>query len=108
MVDLRIKISKKKLAQFCRQNHIIKLSFFGSVLHESFGPQSDVDVLVEFDPDHMPGFALIRIEKELSELVGGRKVDLVTPKFLNRRIRPQVESEALVQYVKEVPSPEKQ
>jgi len=55
-------------------------------------------VLVEFDPEHVPGFELIRIQDELSTLLGGRKVDLVTPKFLNRRIRAQVESEARVKY----------
>jgi predicted nucleotidyltransferase len=99
MVGPKIKLPKKALAEFCRRNHIIKLSFFGSVLHDSFGPDSDIDVLVEFDPEHVPGFGLIRIQDELSQLVGGRKVDLVTPKFLNRRIRPQVESEAVVQYV---------
>ena len=98
-MEPRIKIPKKKLAEFCQQNHIRKLSLFGSVLRESFGPESDIDVLVEFDPDHIPGYALIRMQDELSELFGGRPVDLVTVKFLNRRIRHQVESEAIVQYV---------
>ena len=98
-MEPRIKIPKKKLAEFCQQNHIRKLSLFGSVLRESFVPESDIDVLVEFDPDHIPGYALIRMQDELSELFGGRPVDLVTVKFLNRRIRHQVESEAIVQYV---------
>jgi uncharacterized protein len=89
-------MQKNKLAAFCECNHILKLSFFGSVLNDSFGPGSDVDVLVEFDPDHVPGLALIRMQDELSELLEGRKVDLVTPKFLNRRIRQQVMAEALV------------
>jgi uncharacterized protein len=101
MIEPRIKISKKKLAEFCQRNHILKLSLFGSVLHDTFGPESDIDVLVEFDPEHIPGFALIRIEDELSTLLGGRRVDLVTPKFLNRRIRAQVEAEAQVQYAQE-------
>jgi predicted nucleotidyltransferase len=94
----RIKISKKRLAEFCVQNHIMKLSLFGSVLSDAFGPESDVDVLVEFEPGHVPGFALIRMQDELSSLFDGRKVDLVTPKFLNHRIREQVISNSLVQY----------
>ena len=94
----RISISEKQLAAFCRRNHIRKLSFFGSVLSDSFGPESDVDVLVEFDPGHSPGLSLIRMQDELSALLGGRKVDLVTLKFLNKRIRDKVINEAAVQY----------
>ena len=74
---------------------------FGSVLHDSFSPESDIDVLVEFDPEHVPGFALIRMQDELSAIFRGRKIDLVTPKSLNRRIRPQVEAEAVILYSKE-------
>ena len=63
----------------------------GSVLRQDFGPDSDVDVLVEFEPDHVPGFiALHEMEEELSGLLGGRAVDLVTERFLNRRIRDRV------------------
>jgi uncharacterized protein len=94
----RIFIPEKELAEFCRRNHIRKLSFFGSVLSDAFGPESDVDVLVEFEPGHTPGLSLIRMQDELSALLGGRKVDLVTPKFLNKRIRDKVISEAAVQY----------
>ncbi|HVP21667.1 MAG TPA: nucleotidyltransferase family protein [Anaerolineaceae bacterium] len=101
MLRPRIRVPRKKLEEFCRRNHILKLSFFGSVLHDSFSPESDIDVLVEFDPEHVPGFALIRMQDELSTILGGRKIDLVTPKFLNRRIRPQVEAEAAVQYAQE-------
>jgi uncharacterized protein len=68
------------------------------VLSDHFGPQSDVDVLVEFDPDHIPGLSLIRMQDELSEIFDGRQIDLVTLKFLNPRIRRKVETEALVQY----------
>jgi len=89
---------EEAIADFCRRNHIQKLALFGSVLSDSFGPESDIDVLVEFEPGHVPGFALIRMQDELSELFGGRKVDLVTPKFLNRRIRSKVQNEAVVQY----------
>jgi hypothetical protein len=97
----RIKIPRESLTDFCKRNHIRKLALFGSVLHDSFRPESDIDVLVEFDPDHIPGFALIRMQDELSTIFGGRKVDLVTQKSLNHRIRPQIEAEAVVQYAQE-------
>ena len=101
MTRPKIKIPKKELADFCQRYYINRLALFGSVVNDSFGPDSDIDVLVEFDPDHVPGFALIRMQDELSRLLEGRKVDLVTPKFLNRRIRSQIEAEAVVQYAKE-------
>ncbi len=94
----RIFIPEKELADFCRRNHIRKLSLFGSVLRDDFGPESDVDVLVEFEPGHTPGLALIRMQDELSLLLGGRTIDLVTAKFLNKRIRDKVITEAAVQY----------
>lgn len=98
MVQPRIKIPQEAIAAYCCRHHIRKLSFFGSVLSENFGPESDIDVLVEFEPGHVPGLALIRMQDELSEILGGRKVDLVTPKFLNQRIRAKVQNEAVVQY----------
>ncbi len=88
----------RRIEDFCKRNHIRKLALYGSVLSDSFGPDSDIDVLVEFEPGHTPGLALIRMQDELSELFGGRKVDLVTPKFLNRRIQSKVQSEAVIQY----------
>ena len=75
-------IPEEKIADFCRRHHIQKLSLFGSVLSDDFNPDSDVDVLVEFEPGHVPGLGLIRIQDELSALLGGRQVDLVTPKFI--------------------------
>ncbi len=98
MSNSKIRIPKKKLAEFCQRNYILRLSLFGSVLRETFNSESDIDVLVEFDPEHVPGLALIRMQDELSAMFGGRKVDLVTPKFLNRRIRPAIVAEAVVQY----------
>ncbi len=69
-----IVLSKDELAEFCRRNHIVELSLFGSVLREDFRPDSDVDVLVVFEDGHVPGFfGLARMEEELSELFGGRK-----------------------------------
>ena len=99
MTKPRIEVPQQSIADFCRRNHIQKLSLFGSVLSDSFAPDSDIDVLVEFEADHVPGLALIRMQDELSQLFGVRKVDLVTPKFLNRRIRSKVQSEAVTQYV---------
>jgi hypothetical protein len=93
-----IDVPKAKIADFCRKHHIRKLALFGSVLREDFRPDSDVDVLVEFEPGQVVGLRLIRIEEELSQLLGGYRVDLVTPKFLNRRIRDRVLAAAEVQY----------
>jgi predicted nucleotidyltransferase len=95
---VRIDIPKEKIAEFCRMHHIRKLALFGSVLREDFRPDSDVDVLVEFEPGHVVGLRLIQMEEELSQLLGGHKVDIVTSKFLNRRIRDRVLASAEVQY----------
>jgi uncharacterized protein len=99
MKKIGIEIPQKDIEDFCHRNHIRKFSFFGSVLHDSFKPDSDIDVLVEFEPGHVPGFAFIQMQDELSVMFGGRKVDLVTPKFLNRRIREKVQAEAETRYV---------
>lgn len=94
----QIPIDLQKVADFCRRHHIRRLALFGSVLREDFGPESDVDVLVEFEPGHVPGLAFIAIEAELSEILG-RKVDLNTPNFLSRYLRNRILAEAEVQYV---------
>jgi len=102
MSSLGISIPTRRIEEFCQRRHIKNLALFGSVLEKDrFGPESDVDVLVEFEPGHVPGLELITIQEELSKILGGRQVDLVTPKFLNRRIREQVEKSAQVQYAKE-------
>jgi predicted nucleotidyltransferase len=93
----RIPLDQSKIAEFCRERHIQRLSLFGSVLRDDFGPDSDVDVLVEFEPGHVPGLAFFSIESELSELLG-RRVDLNTPGFLSPHFRSQVLAEAEVQY----------
>lgn len=92
-----LKVPKDKIAEFCRRHYICKLAFFGSVLRPDFGPNSDVDVLVEFEPGHVPGLAFFSMENELSEILG-RKVDLNTPQFLSRYFREEVLAEAQVQY----------
>lgn len=94
-----IRIPQSELTAFCRKHHIQKLSFFGSVLRDDFGPESDVDVLVEFAPDAKVGLIkLSGIEIELGELIG-RKVDLNTSEFISKYIRNQVLLEAEDQYV---------
>jgi len=96
---LKIKISHDKIAEFCRENHIRKLSFFGSVLREDFGRDSDVDVLVEFEEGAGPGFfGLARMEHELSELLG-KKADIRTPHELSKYFRAEVLSSAVEEYV---------
>ena len=100
-MSARIPIDSKKIADFCRWHHIRRLALFGSVLRDDFRPDSDVDVLVEFEPGHTPGFIhLYQIEEEFSPLLGGHRPGLVTPGFINRRIRDRVLSEAEVQYAK--------
>jgi predicted nucleotidyltransferase len=98
MDKLKISVSRRRLANFCRKNHILRLSLFGSVLREDFNEGSDIDVLVEFEPGYIPGLRFIRIQDELSSIFGGRQIDLVTTKFLNPHIRNRVISEAVVQY----------
>lgn len=96
-----VKIPQDKLANFCKQYHIRKLSLFGSVLRNDFTPQSDIDVLVEFESGHIPGLlTLARIEQELSDLLEGRKVDIRTPQDLSRYFRDEVISSAQLQYAK--------
>jgi predicted nucleotidyltransferase len=93
----RIPIPKEALAEFCRQHHIRRLALFGSVLRDDFRPDSDIDVLVEFEPGHVPGLAFFGMQDELSELLG-RKVDLNTREFLSRYFRDQVAAQAEVHY----------
>jgi len=100
MKELKVAISRKKLAEFCQRRHIRKLAFFFFFLREDFNSESDVDVLVEFEEGFTPGLAFIDIQDELSSLLGNREVDLVTPKFLNHRIKDKVLKEARVAYGK--------
>lgn len=93
-----IQMPPPQLGKFCRSHHIRRLWLFGSVLRGDCGPQSDVDLLVEFEPGHTPGWEIVDIEEELSQLYGGRKVDLVNPKYLNRRLKGQVLAGAQLQY----------
>lgn len=86
----RFPLSDSQVEAFCRKHHIRWLALFGSVLRDDFGPESDVDVLVEFEDGHVPGFEFVRMEDELSALLGGRKVDLVTSRALSPFLRERV------------------
>lgn len=102
MTGKNIVISRERISEFCKRNHIRKLSLFGSVLREDFRPDSDVDVLVEFEQGQGPGFfGLAHMERELSVILGVRKVDLRTPQELSRYFRDEVLSSAEVQYAEE-------
>jgi len=88
----RIRVPKEQIAAFCRERHIRRLAIFGSALRSDFRPDSDIDILVEFEPDHTPGLlGIARMER-------GRKIDLRTPEDLSRYFRHTVLEEAEVQY----------
>jgi hypothetical protein len=95
----RIAVDEKIIAAFCREHQIRRLALFGSALRDDFRPESDVDVLVEFDPGFAPGLLRIAsMERELSPAFGGRKVDLRTPEDLSRYFRQSVLDQAEVHY----------
>jgi predicted nucleotidyltransferase len=99
MTRAQIDIPSGKVADFCRKHHIRRLSLFGSVLREDFTADSDVDVLVEFDPMHIPG--LIRLgamAEELSDILGGRQVEMLTAEDLSKHFREDVLAGAQVEY----------
>jgi predicted nucleotidyltransferase len=95
--QLPLAVPHDQIVDFCRRHHICRLAFFGSVLREDFEPDSDVDVLVEFDPDHIPGLDFFAMQAELSRILG-RQVDLNTPHFISPYFRGQVQTEAEVVY----------
>ncbi len=97
-MPLQINVDRDALRRFCEENRVRQLAVFGSALREDFGPDSDVDVLVEFEPGTRIGLmGLTRLEMDLSELLG-RKVDLNTPNGLHHRYRDRVLAEAKVLY----------
>ena len=91
-------VPRKKIAAFCARHHIRRLALFGSVLRDDFGADSDIDVLVEFEPGKTPGLAFFAMQDELSVILG-RSVDLNTPQFLSRYFRDEVLDEAEDVYV---------
>jgi len=99
----KLTVDKGRIADFCRRHHILRLAIFGSALREDFRPDSDVDVLVDFEAGHVPGFfRLFDMEEELSALFNGRKVDLRTPQDLSRYFRDRVMAQAKVLCAREV------
>jgi predicted nucleotidyltransferase len=99
-VAVRLPLNPEVLESFCRRHGVWKLSLFGSVLRGTDRPDSDVDLLVEFEPEARPTLLdLAAMEEELARLLGGRRVDLRTPKELSRYFRETVLREAEVQYV---------
>lgn len=98
MNETRINLPKDRIAEFCKRHQILKLSIFGSALREDFGSNSDVDILVVFEPNTRVGLiTLAGMELELSKIIG-RKVDLNTSGFLSKYYRDRVLKEAVVQY----------
>ena len=97
---MNIQVPESEIADFCRRHHIRKLSLFGSVLRDDFGPDSDIDVLVEFEQGHTPGLMrLAGMEIELSGLLGERRIDMNTPLMLSPYFRDEVLDEANSVYV---------
>ncbi len=100
--QLPIELPKDKVVAFCRRHHIHKLSLFGSVLREDFTPESDIDFLVEFlSGTKVTYFDLAQMERELSQMLDGRKIDLRTPAELSPYFRDRVLATAVVQYVED-------
>ncbi len=98
-MELHVTVDKSQVEAFCRRNHIRRLSLFGSVLRSDFPVDSDIDVLVEFDPEHVPGLLrLARMERELGSLFG-RPVDIRTPEDLSHYFRQEVVDSAMEQFV---------
>ena len=94
-----IDVSQRTITEFCRRHRVRRLSLFGSILRDDFGPDSDIDLLVEFEPGCVPGLLrMAGLELELSEVLG-RKVDLRTAAELSRTFRDEVLREAVPQYV---------
>jgi uncharacterized protein len=98
MSRAKIPVDREQLAALCRRNGIRRLALFGSVLRDDFRPDSDVDVLIDFQPGVSVGFRIFDIEDELSRLFGGHHVDLVREKYLNRRLRDRVLADAETEY----------
>lgn len=101
-MKVELSTSREEIASFCKEHGIKRMAVFGSGLRDDFRPDSDVDILAEFDPAHTPTlFDIAGMEQDLSSYFGGRKVDLRTPEDLSRYFRHQVVSEAEVLYADE-------
>ncbi len=100
-MNAQVSVPGDALAAFCRERGIRRLAVFGSALRDDFGPESDIDVLVEFEADRTPGLlGVAELELELSRLFSGRKVDLRTPEELSSHFRQDVLDSAEVQFAR--------
>jgi uncharacterized protein len=97
VAKLKITVPREELLEFCRRNRIQRLALFGSVLRDDFGPDSDIDVLVEFEPGHRLGYGFFALQDELSRILG-RRVDLNTREDLSRYFRDEVARAAVPVY----------
>jgi uncharacterized protein len=98
MPNAALQIPQSEITNFCQRHQIRRLALFGSVLRQDFGPESDVDVLAEFKPGHVPGLTFFAMQDELSALFG-RQVDLNTPQCLSKYFRDEVLAQAKDLYV---------
>ncbi len=94
-VETAIPIPLEAVRAFCERHHIVRLWLFGSVLRADYHPDSDVDVLVEFDLEHLPGWKIVSMQDELSDLLG-RSVEFSMPEALSPRMKSQIMSAASV------------
>jgi predicted nucleotidyltransferase len=97
IMNNQLNLPHDRIKNFCQKHYISKLSIFGSVLTDNYNSKSDLDILVNFKPDHIPGLNFFYMEEELSKLLGV-KVDLNTPAFLSRYFRDEVIKNAKVEY----------
>jgi predicted nucleotidyltransferase len=97
MISDKLHFSRQQIASFCQKHHIRSLAFFGSFVRTDFTSDSDIDILVEFEPGHIPGYDFFLLEEELSRLLG-KKVDLQTPAFLSPGVRQSALSDAVKVY----------
>ncbi len=98
---VQLQFYKARIASFCEEHNIRKLMVYGGALHPDFRPEDEIDILVEFEADHIPGlFALVNMERKLAALLDGRKVDMRTAQDFSRTIRQDVLEEAEVRYEK--------
>jgi len=96
---LQFSVSREDVASFCRKHHVRRLALYGSVVRDDFGPQSDIDVLVEFDPEHVPGLLrLYDIEQDLSGMFDGMPVEMTTFGSLSHFLKDRVLAEAVELY----------
>ena len=98
ILPARIDIPTEQIAQFCRRNRVRRLALFGSVIRDDFRPESDVDVLVEFEPGYAAGFVFFQMRRELTAMLG-REVDMHTAASLSPYFRQEVLDEAEEIYV---------